>query len=117
MSPPGETDWRVSRDELAAMLKREWPSAEVKLTDPSAPSARDVVWHLQFSDGELDGSQDRAGQAHYLEGPLTAIARFASWWRSRVPACQPLILYDESCSTTVNLVPGITEQDILVGLS
>ena len=113
MSPPEETDWHVGRDELVAMLEREWPGIEIKLSDASAPSARDVVWHLRFLEGELDGSQDRAGQAHYLEGPPTVIARFASWWRSHVPTQQPLILTDESYSTVVNLNPGVTEQDIV----
>jgi|SRR6476660_2221114 hypothetical protein len=117
ISPPEETDWHIGRDEVVAMLKQEWPGAEVKLTDASAPSARDVVWRLQFSDGELEGSQDRAGQAHYLDGPPTVIARFASWWRSRVPARQQLILFDESYSTVVKLTPRITEEDILADMS
>jgi hypothetical protein len=117
LTPPEETDWHVTRDELTELLRRDWPGAEVRITDYNAPSARDVVWRLQVSGGELEGSQDRAGQAQYLDGPIGAVARFTAWLRRQVPSTQPLILCDESYSTVVNIQPNVSDREILAAIS
>jgi hypothetical protein len=117
LSPPEETDWHVTRDELTELLRRDWPGAEVRIADDNARSTRDVVWRLQVSGGELEGSQDRAGQAQYLDGPIDTVARFTAWWRRQVPSTQPLILCDETYSTVVNIQPNMSDREILAALS
>ena len=116
VTPPAETEWRVPREELAAMLRRAWPDVEVWLTEAGAPDARDVVWRIRLGATELEGSQDRAGQAQYLDGPPEAVARFAAWWRRQVPEEQALILCDESYATVVTLEPRISEDQLIASL-
>jgi len=111
LSPPDRTNWQFDRERLITLLQRDWPG--IAVGGPQAQADRDVVWTYRDRDGELEGSQDRAGQAHYLEGPLPLVARFAAWWRKQVPADQPLILYDEGYSTVIPLPLTIDQQQIL----
>lgn len=71
-----------------------------------------VTWTIRIDDNELEGSLDKAGQAIYLNGPHPLILEFASWWRSKVDANQPLILYDEGYAIVVPLPPGATPADL-----
>lgn len=112
VSPPDQTDWHIDRDELIELLRRDWPHMTISWPHQSL-AARDVIWVLSDSEGDLEGSQDREGKAQYLDGPLTAIARYAAWWRGQVSADQPLILYDESYTTVVPLEAGITPDTVL----
>ena len=115
VSPPDRTDYQFERGRLITLLQRDWPG--IVVGGPRDQADRDVVWTYRDPDGEIDGSQNRAGQAQYLEGPLPLVARFAAWLRRQVPAEQPLMLYDESYSTVIPLAPHIDEQQILQRLS
>ena len=115
VSPPDRTDWQFERGSLITMLQRDWPG--IVVSGPRAQADRDVVWTYRDQAGEIEGSQNRAGQAQYLEGPLPLVARFAAWLRRQVPAEQPLMLYDESYSTVIPLSPHIDDQQILRQLS
>jgi hypothetical protein len=112
VSPPDTTDWTFDKDRLAALLARDWPGVIVSSADTVHPSL-DTTWVIQIRGGELKGSQDRAGQAQYLEGPNDLIARYAAWWRWQVDPEQPLILYDESYTIVVPLTPGINGSEVL----
>jgi hypothetical protein len=115
VSPPDRTDWQFERGSLITLLQRDWPG--IVVGGPRDEADRDVVWTYRDPYGEIDGSQNRAGQAQYLEGPLPLVARFAAWLRRQVPAEQPLMLYDESYSTVIPLSPQIDEHQILERLS
>jgi hypothetical protein len=111
VSAPDRTDYQFERGRLITLLQRDWPG--IVVGGPRGQADRDVVWTYRDPDGEIDGSQNRAGQAQYLEGPLPLVARFAAWLRHQVPAEQALMLYDESYSTLIPLSPHIDEHQIL----
>jgi hypothetical protein len=113
ITPPRATEWSVSRDDLVRLLTGRWPDAELGFEELVT---RDVVWTRRTSDGELEGSQDVAGQVHYLDGPLPAVAEHAVWWRSRVPAEQELVLCDEGYNVVVALESGSRAEDLLEAL-
>lgn len=115
ISPPEATDWSVDQQTVVGLLQRGWPGIAVEV-DGGLPT-RDVVWQITLPEGELEGSQDREGQAHYLNGPIETLARYAAWWRAQVPPTQPLVLYDETYTTVVPVNPGMTAEDILAALS
>lgn len=113
ITPPEATAWSVSRDELVRLLSDEWPGVTVGFED--LPT-RDVVWIRETSDGQLEGSQDTAGQIHYLDGPLSAVAEHAVWWRSKVPKAQELVLCDEGYNIALSLENWFTKPDVLEAL-
>lgn len=114
ISPPGASDWSVDRDVLVQLLEQSWPDIAVEL-DSSLPT-RDVAWRIAMPEGDLEGSQDREGQAQYLNGPVASLASYARWWRQQVPDAQALVLYDESYSSVVPLDPGVEEEDLVRSL-
>jgi hypothetical protein len=111
ISPSEETSWSVDRTTLTLLLEEHWPGATVEL-DGRQPT-REVVWQIPMPEGDLDGSQDREGQAQYLTGLPVTLARYAHWWRQQVPPAQSLVLYDEAYSTVLPLDPGVTEHELL----
>ena len=117
VTPPADTSWHVDRQTLVKLLRSGWPDIDVRLAEAGSPAARDVVWRVRVGSDEMEGSQDRAGQAHYLEGPPEAVAQFAAWWRRQVPEQQPLILCDESYSTVVHLDSDVSERELARALS
>lgn len=116
VSPPDKTAWSFESARLKKLLERDWPGVEVASKGGLHP-ALEVTWRVHKNGDELDGSQDRAGQAQYLEGPLELIAKYAAWLRAHVDASQPLVLYDESYTKVVPLTPGIREDELLERLS
>jgi hypothetical protein len=111
ISPPEETAWHVPRLELVDRLARDWPDARV--FGPDIGESRDVVWEIRRDGEVLEGSQDLAGQAQYLTGPVEIVAAYAAWWRGQVAEAQPLVLYDEGYSFVIELPFGIRTADIL----
>ena len=114
ISPPEASDWLVDRDVLVQWLEQGWPGVVIEF-DSCLPT-RDVVWRIAMPEGEFEGSQDREGEAQYLDGPIATVVRYARWWREQVPESQALVLYDETYSTVIPLDPGVAEEDLLVAL-
>ncbi len=61
----------------------------------------------------MDGSLDRAGQAHYLRGNVILAAEYARWLRRQVGDSQPLVFADESFSHIVPLEDDASAARIL----
>lgn len=114
ISAPVASDLLVERDTLVQWLAQGWPGVVIEF-DRSLPT-RDVVWRIAMPEGELEGSQDREGEAQYLDGPIATVVRYAQWLRQQVPESQALVLYDETYSTVIPLDPGTAEEDLLVAL-
>jgi len=109
--PPRRTDWHFDRELLIERLIADWPGVQIGGPE-AALSSRDVVWSYSSDAGVLEGSQDRAGRAHYLDGPVSLVARYAAWWRGQVPPDQPLMLCDDGYNVRVNLDPDVTPERI-----
>jgi hypothetical protein len=114
ISPPGASDWRFDRDSLAEDLRDEWPEASVVIPE-DGPLSGVMVATIPMPEGSIEVSQNSVApdQALHLDGPLPGLARYAEWWRAWVPSQRPLVFYDESFSTVVDLRPGIRSDDIL----
>lgn len=111
ISPTEKTAWRIDRDWLIEILKRDWPGISVSGPDPGL-ATRDVIWEVRASDGTLEGSQDREGRAQYLDGPTAIVSRYAAWLRAQVSRDHALSLYDEGYNTLVPLIAGISVDEV-----
>jgi len=111
ISPLAATGWKVGRDELIELLKRDW--SVIEIINPSSPTPdRELAWVLDTGVGRLEGEQQENGQAQVLSGGPQAIARYATWWRTQVASDQELALYDETFSTVISLEQPLPEDEI-----
>ena len=55
----------------------------------------------------VDGYLDQRGQAVVIEGSPRGAAEVAAWFRRQVPTPQPLVFYDESYTSSVDLTEGL----------
>ncbi|HTD57682.1 MAG TPA: hypothetical protein VK672_02205 [Solirubrobacteraceae bacterium] len=115
ISPPDHSDWQFPRDRLIERLQHDWAGATIRGPDGNE-ATRDVVWSYASPEGQLEGSQDRAGRVQYLNGPVSLIAEYALWWRHQVAEEQPLILYDESYTTVIPLTEGLSKEQVISAL-
>jgi hypothetical protein len=111
VSPPEETEWRISPEALGREILARWPDAELEHVDRPA-SLHAISWTLRQGSHRLDGTLTKDGQVVHLEGDVCAAAAFAAWFRSKVPVDQPLIFYDDGYSADVALSPDIAEEEI-----
>lgn len=105
ISPPESTDWHLDHDAFARDLVSEWPRAKISSPEPDAPT-RSLVWSIEDPEGGsnwLEGTLDRAGQAHFLRGDLTLAAEFAHWLRQKVDPAQRLVFFDEAFTHVIPL--------------
>jgi hypothetical protein len=112
ISPPEETDWSTSPDELAAKILAEWPAAELERSqDPD--DLRALTWWFERDGRRLDGALANDGVTIHLDGDVRDAAAFARWFRKQVPAEQPLVFYDEGYSADVALTPDTDESELV----
>ena len=115
ISPPRATDWHLDHAAFSHDLVSEWPAVRVLPAEPDSPT-RSLVWAMDDPGGGsswIEGSLDRAGQAHYLRGDLALAAEFARWLRGKVDRRQPLVFSDEAFTHVVELVDDGSVESIL----
>jgi hypothetical protein len=76
-----------------------------------------MVWDYNGPDGAIEVSQDRTGQAQYLNGTPEQVARYAVWWRKQVNPAQDLLFYNDGFDVVVPLTRDTTEETILKALN
>jgi hypothetical protein len=108
VSPRQQTDLRVDAAELAKGIQARWQGVDVRF--PANPASNHALeWVLAVADRRLEGSLDKAGQVVHLVGDVEDCARFATWYRTLVPARYGLAFYDEGYSADVELADGTNE--------
>ncbi|MGZ3459134.1 MAG: hypothetical protein ACXU86_11600 [Archangium sp.] len=106
-----KAEWRTSPQELASHLRARWP--DVILQDVSgADSSESLRFKLKMTHSELWGTLFSQGKGIFFEGDLCDVAEFALWFRSLVPASEPLLFCDEAMNGSLDLEPGTTQDDI-----
>lgn len=115
ISPPEETSWRMTRPEVADLLRRLWPSVEVTPADPRTKMA--MFWEVtRDADDWVSGSLEDIGQCLYVKGSSEEIARLAFHVKQEFAPDQDLLLFDEAYSEVIPLEDK-SEQDILRSLN
>ncbi|HEY6970756.1 MAG TPA: hypothetical protein VJA94_16215 [Candidatus Angelobacter sp.] len=108
VSAPTETNWKMTPEEFLGHLTARWPHATVR----KLPSPLSYEWEIQMQGGPLGGDFYGRYPGVAFEGAFEDCAAFAVWFRSLVPAQQPLLFYDESLSVKMELKPETTVADI-----
>ena len=112
VSPPQRSGWSLRAADLRERLLRRYPGAEARAPDSDA-DAHQLHWTIPSASGTpLDGSLQASGQALHLDGDVDDAAEFAVWFRSLVPARQPLLFYDEGYSADVEITPDSRPEDL-----
>ena len=116
ISPPEKTSWTMFPPEFVTHLVKRWPSAKVRETNRHSDFP--LEWEIEMAGGTLMGE-------FYL--PLSGVnfsaytpedlATFALWFRSLVPAEQPLLFYQEGFNWEMQLKPNTTAQEIAAALN
>jgi hypothetical protein len=115
ISPPETTDWRLTPDELAALLVSRWPDAEVARRDHPAPHEA-LSFRLTVAEREIGGWLAESGQSLHLDAAAVEdVAPFVLWLRVVVPPDQPLLLYDRGFNARVTLSgdEALSERDLV----
>ncbi|WP_455352743.1 hypothetical protein [Streptomyces sp. SYSU K217416] len=105
--------WRLARHLLAAAIGRDWPDAEVRVSEPVDSEVRDVEWHLVVGGREIEGYSNVNGQCINLAGPLDLAAAFVAWYRKLVPESEEVIFCDDAYSFAGEVRPGTIEQEVV----
>jgi hypothetical protein len=112
ISPPSETDWRMTADDFERRLRERWPDADVRRIDDD-----ERTYVLQFTlpgDGPpVVGGLEREGWTVFVEGDSAQAAEVARWFREQVPDEQPLLFYDQEYSGQVELTPDTTVEELV----
>ena len=109
-SAPFKTGWKMEPAQFAAYLSQRWPSAEIH--DGDSASLFPLDWKIDMPGGLLMGnfSDDPLGIS--VDGDFDDCAAFALWFRSLVPATQPLLFYDEGFNEDVPLTFETTVEEL-----
>ena len=114
LSPPEATSWTMSPSEFAQNLTRSWPDAKVQSTTNPELSPE---WEICMPGGILLGRfYPRLSGVVFNGSTLDDLINFALWYRSLVPAEQPLLFYEEGFNWDMDLRPEATKQEILAAL-
>ncbi|WP_455358724.1 hypothetical protein [Streptomyces sp. SYSU K21746] len=105
--------WRLARHLLAAALGRDWPDADVQVSEPVDSEVRDVEWHLVVGGREIEGYSNVNGQCIYLVGPLDLAAPFVVWYRKLVPENEEVIFCDDAYSFDEEVRLDTTEEEVV----
>jgi len=110
VSPPDKTHWNLDTADFLSRLIEQWPSARVRRNNDLnfTPS-----WKMEMPGGTLEGEFNPRCSGIALDGDLEDCATFALWFRSLVPAMQPLLFYDDCFNVDVPLTPETTAADLI----
>ena len=109
VSPPFKTGWSLDTAEFLSKLIDHWPNARVRRTnDPNFTHA----WKIQMQGGTLEGELNPARSGIAIDGEFEDCAAFALWFRSLVPATQPLLFYDDCFNVDVPLTSETTVEEL-----
>src|SRR5215467_12484532 len=108
-SAPFKTGWKMETSQFRAGLAKRWPAAEIH--DGEFGSPFPLEWEIQMPSGLLMGyfSDDPLGIS--IDGDFDDCAAVALWFRSLVPASQPLLFYDDCFNVDVPLTSETTVAD------
>lgn len=115
ITPPEETNWKISHSYFVNNLLRQWPNVHIQEV-----TKQDDYYQLEWFTKvpgqalRLDGALHRDGRGVSLDGYLEDCAKFAIWFRSLVPKRQKLVFYDQGYNYHIELTEEITESDILL---
>ncbi|MFF6867128.1 hypothetical protein [Streptomyces ardesiacus] len=113
-------DWQVEQRELAEVLLRGWPDAEIQEPTPADAESdgRGLRWICHIGGHEIEAWLNKQGTCLYIDGEFDAAAELASWFRECTPrevgfsmcddvySFQVDIEYVASASEIVDSVPG-----------
>jgi hypothetical protein len=116
ISPPEATGWSMPPSEFRQLVTERWPDADVEELDESSTHA--LSFDVAANGEHLTGRYARDGQSVTIEqaSDYEPAAEFAVWFRSHVPAEQPLIVWDEAFNWSAELAPDTTPADVLAAL-
>lgn len=103
VTPPAASAWTLDLESFRAALLERWPDAQQRDVPESDPT-----YALDFTIlavGRVDGAFGRDGQVIGLTGELPDVMTVALWFRSLVPAEQPLLFCDPALNGQVELIP------------
>ena len=110
VSPPVITDWNLDTSAFLSRLIQQWPSARVRRTnDPNFTH----VWKIEMPGGTLEGELNPRRSGIAIDGDFEDCAAFALWFRSIVPATEPLLFYDSCFNVDMPLTPETTVADLI----
>jgi hypothetical protein len=110
VTPPDETDWRMDPADFEAALRERWPAARVRATRSDPTYALDFA--VDVEGGEAEGSFARDGQMLGLLHDVYLCAEVAAWFRSVVPAEQPLLFWDPALNGHVELRGALAPREL-----
>ena len=112
VSPPTETDWRISRSEFSRGMEAEFDGCEFSVVPDDTSEWRDLDWSMEASFGLLHGHLAGEGQVLVLDGDVRDIAKLAIWFRTMVPMSQDLVFYDEGYSADASIGETTTAEEL-----
>lgn len=110
ISPPEVSDWSMLQSQFESALTSKWPKAKGR--ERRGPHfSREWIWEIDAE--EIVVALDDEGIYVDVDADSVGLAEFAIWFRSIVPASQPLIMYDEGYNTHMDLAQYTTLADVL----
>ena len=109
-SEPSKTGWKMEPSQFAAILIRDWPAAKIR--HHTFASTFPLDWEIEMPGGLLLGDFSYSPLGITVDGDFEDCIAFALWFRSLVPAAQPLLFYDECFNADVPLTFETTGEDL-----
>ena len=109
-SAPDKTDWKMEPSQFADLLAKRWPTAKIRDRRFLPPFPLD--WTIEMPGGLFMGCFSDNPLGITLDGDFDDCAAVAVWFRSLVPATQPLLFYDEGFYQDVPLTHETTIDDL-----
>lgn len=113
ITPPAKTNWRLPPEDFAAHLAQRWRADRLAWDrDPLSPTAIEFTLSNAPS-GRVDGCFQRDGATLVLEYYETRdIGEIAVWFRSLIPAEQPLMILLDNGIGYSELKPTDTAEEV-----
>lgn len=107
------TEWKLDPNVFIALLREQWPNAEIRETKEGNFSHE---WKIAMPERSLEGSFNQHYSGVVLDYDIHYAAPFAVWFRKLVPETQMLQFYDEGYNAHIELGPNTTEAEIIKGV-
>jgi hypothetical protein len=108
-------EWQVDQRELAEVLLRDWPDAEIQDPTPADEDAdgRGHRWVCHISGHEVEAWLNKQGTCLYMDGEFHAVAELASWFRGCMPREIEFSMCDDVYSFQVDIEYGTSAHEIV----
>jgi hypothetical protein len=110
VSPPAETEWRMDPAHFEAALRADWSVVHIHRGGADGMYAFDFA--VVVGTESVDGGFALDGQVLGLLHDVYLCAEVAAWFRTLVPAEQPLLFYDQMFNADAELRPGMTGREL-----